>query len=293
MKNLVQGLRTVTNPDDNWFQNIFGTYKYAHEYYNNKDYRFEIDYWNQKWLIYRSLGVEAETHKEGWFWWDNINSDEMILGINKVHLQYNLPQPNLAFYHNYTSNVLSQYMQQPLYMHDGRFLIETSNNVYNPIQVKVLNNARIPFFKFKGKQVLNIYISRDSNGQDVNYNVINQSNLKELYKLGFRILENLNVSDKTFVVTVQKTGDKIDVLFFDSVDRKYNIDEIEKKFASDWAGTLGGNYTDTGSDWETNFDPSGLDSGFNYLGKYTHKEIDVYGIARRGNEWRGLRLLYK
>lgn len=293
LNNIIQNLRTVTKPDDNWFQNIFGTYKYAHEYFKNRDYRFEIDYWNQKWLIYRSLGVEAETHKKGWFWWNNVFSDEMILGINKVLLEYKLPQPDLSFYQNYTSNILSQYMQQPLYMHNGRFMIENTGGIYESVKVKVLNNNQLPFFKYKGKNVLNIYLGKIK-GKPINFNVLSQSNVKELYKLGIQFLEKLDTVDKPFVVTVQATGDKIKVLFFDDVERKYIVEELEKKFDSDWAFTIGGKYTDTGSQWSSNYNYSGVTgSAFDYLGKYTHKEIDVYGLARRGNEWRGLRLLYK
>ncbi|QMU65579.1 MAG: hypothetical protein GKR88_15680 [Flavobacteriaceae bacterium] len=292
LNSLIQNLRVVTNPDDNWFQNIFGEYRYAHEYFSDDEYRFELDYWNQTWLIYRSLGVEAETHEEGWFWWNNVDSDEIILGINKVHLQYNLPQPNLLFYHNYVNHSFNQFFQ-PLYIHDGSFFIKNNNSNYDPVQIKVLNNTQLPFFEFKNEAVLNIYIGKPLN-ISINYNVLNESNIRALYKLGIDFLESkLGTTDKPFYITLQSTGDKVDVLLFDKFDRKYNTDEVENKFDSDWAFSASVKTLDAGQTWTSDYGLQNLSgAAFNYLGNYTHKEVDVYGLARRGNEWRGLRLKF-
>ena len=66
----------------------------------------------------------------------------------------------------------------PVYMHDNSFDIKTGNNIYNPISTKVLNKTRIPFFEFRDEEILNIYI-----GNNHYYNRLNNSNLKQLYKL--------------------------------------------------------------------------------------------------------------
>lgn len=299
LNQLIQNLRTVENGSENWFQNIFGTYKYAHEYFNNDDYRFELDYWDQTWFIYRSIGIEAETHKEGWFWWNNTKSDEIVLGINKVHLVYNLPAPNIGYAQNFVQNTLNSLTTQPLYIHNGRFSIKNNNSIYTPIEIKILNNAQIPFFEFRDEAILNIYIGRVLGvniNTDISYNVLNDSNIKQLYKLGAEFLKEQASSNigKRFFVTVQKNLNEVDLLYFDEFQRVYNVAEVQKKFFSDWAWQVSVNSADGGANWSSDYGLSNFTgSGFTSLGDYKEKYIDIYGLARRGNEWKGLRLILK
>lgn len=71
---------------------------------------------------------------------------------------------------------------------------------------------------------------------------------------------------------------------------------MENKFDSDWGAIIEAKLTGDGkfsSDYGLqNLNPTG-GPAFSYLGKYKHKHIDVYGLARRGNEWRGSRLNFK
>lgn len=279
LNELIQNLEIINGGKSNWFQDIFGTYRYAHKYLLDNDYRFELDYWNQDWYIYASVGLEAETHKKGWFWWNNINSDEIVLGINKVKLKYTLPKPDLKFLNpNYNPSM-------PIYIHDGAFKIKTNNNVYNPISIKVNNNTRIPFFKIRDTDALNIYIN-----DNIQYNVINDSNIKQLYQLGYNYLkERYGTSKgKNFFVTIQNDPNEITVFYFDEMGRAYNTDEVQKVFANDWSLMIGGKYADTGNDFSVNpiFTPA-----TQYLGSYKYLNIDIFGVARRGLEWRGLRLI--
>ncbi|NCT09114.1 MAG: hypothetical protein GW772_03415 [Flavobacteriia bacterium] len=294
LNTLIQDLRIETSPDDNWFQNIWGTYRYSHEYFSDDDYRFELDFWDQTWLIYRSVGIEAETHKDGWFWWNNINSDEIVLGINKVHLIYDIPSPDISFFVNYTNNVLNQNTKQPLYIHNNSFFIKNNNSVYEPINIKVLNNNRIPFFEFRDDAILNIYIGSVLGlnlNLDITYNVLSDSNIKTLYKLGADYLKSKYSSRKDFIVTIQKNPNEVDLLYFDEFQRVYNTDEVERIFFSEWDWQIGLKFADTGSAWKSTYTPINL-NGFNTLGDYKSKNIDIYGLARRGEEWRGLRLKF-
>jgi len=195
---------------------------------------------------------------------------------------------------NYTNNVLNQNTKQPLYIHNNSFFIKNNNSVYEPINIKVLNNNRIPFFEFRDDAILNIYIGSVLGlnlNLDITYNVLSDSNIKTLYKLGADYLKSKYSSRKDFIVTIQKNPNEVDLLYFDEFQRVYNTDEVERIFFSDWDWQIGLKFADTGSAWKSTYTPINL-NGFNTLGDYKSKNIDIYGLARRGEEWRGLRLKF-
>lgn len=293
LNNLIQNLDVCNGGQENWFQNLFGQYRYCHKYFNDSEYRFELDYWNQEWLIYASVGVEAETHEDGWFWWNNVDSDEIVLGINNVHLVYTLPVPDITYQHNYVQNTLNGFQSTPLYMHNGRFMIETSNSMYSPVQISVKNNTSLPFFDIKGDNVLNIYLGKFF-GQDIgiqDYDIFNESNIQQIYKLGIDFLRQQGSSRKDFFATVQRNNNTIDVLYFDEKKRVYNTDEVERKFDSDWSFVVGAKSTNDGEGFT--WDYSATLNSLDYLGDYKYISLDIYGLARRGNEWKGLQFILK
>ncbi len=296
LNNLVENLRVINNPDSSWFQNIFGTYRYAHEYFSNDDYRFELDYYNQRYLIYRELGVEAETHKEGWFWWNNVKSDEMILGINKIHaVLTDLPRPKIE------TLTLGEVFpnsnpSDPVYMHNNSFEIK-NNGRYDPVSIKVLANKGVPYFKYYDDAILNIYIGKlfgYTIDKSISYNVLSDSNIRFVYKLGVDFFKkHTNAQRKDFFVTIQRNDNEIDMLYFNEYIRKYNVSSINKKIVSEFAGQVSADVIDGKGkpDWSKTI--KDLITGEAFVGKYKFKELDFYGIARRGNEWRGLKIKLK
>ena len=162
-----------------------------------------------------------------------------------------------------------------------------------------MNNAQIPFFEFRDEAILNIYVGRVLGvniNTNISYNVLNDSNIKQLYKLGAEFLKDQASSNigKRFFVTVQKNLNEVDLLYFDEFQRVYNVAEVQKKFFSDWAWQVGVKSADGGANWSSDYGLSNFTaSGFSTLGDYKEKYIDIYGLARRGNEWKGLRLIIK
>lgn len=290
---IIKNLDVVSNPNDNWFQNIFGEYKYAHKYFSNRDYRFELDYHNQSYLVYRSLGIEAETHKKGWFWWNNVDSDEIILGVNKIHaVLYDLPKPKIE---TLTLDEVfpNSNPRNPVYIHNDSFKIE-NNGVYEPVSIKVLANKGVPYFKYHDDAILNIYIGEVLGytvDKEINYNVLSDSNIKAVYKLGVDYFKRqANSQREDFFVTVQKSATEVDLLYFNEFKRRYNTDEVQRDIVSEFAGQVSADVIDGKykTDWVKTV--KDLLTGEAFVGKYRFKELDFYGIARRGNEWRGLQI---
>jgi hypothetical protein len=289
VNNLIQNLE-ICEGRSNWFQGLFGKYRYCHKYFNNSKYRMQIEFWDQRWLIYKSVGVTVQTHKKGWFWWNDIRSDELRLGINKVYLKYNYPQPNIQF-QTPTVDVNTV----PLYLYKGQVLISNNHSSglprFNQVAIKYNSGSSLPFFKFgpKTTNLLNIYIRKlpfFSNS----YDVLNQGNIKKLYELGIKQLKELGSTDKEFVVTYQKSPLEIEVIYFGERYKSYNTDEIKRRFYKDWSFVAGAGYADQGKgqgfSWSFSFKPAE-----EIFRNYTDYKLDFYGLARRGSEWKGVRMV--
>ena len=289
VNNLIQNLE-ICEGSSHWFQSLFGTYRYCHKYFNNSKYRMQIEFWDQRWFIYKSVGVTVQTHKKGWFWWNDIRSDELRLGINKVYLKYNYPEPNIQF-----QNPSIDVNNVPLYLYKGQILVSNNHSSglprFNQVAIKYNSGSSLPFFKFgpNTTNLLNIYIRKlpfFSNS----YDVLNQGNIKKLYELGIKQLKELGSTDKEFVVTYQKSPLEIEVIYFGERYKSYNTDEIKRRFYKDWSFVAGAGYADQGKgqgfSWSFSFKPAE-----EIFRNYTDYKLDFYGLARRGSEWKGVRMV--
>lgn len=175
---------------------------------------------------------------------------------------------------------------------------ETSfNNIWYQTTLKIQKN-KIPFFKFYDADILNIYIplqkySGNLKIKDINItlgnSILTESNIKNLYKSGFDFLKSSGSTKKEFVVTYQVNEKEIEVLYFAQRYKKNNTNIIkvrmfkDKDFLVTYSNSLDGK----GGKFGIDFSPV-ANVGHR---KYTHYEIDFYGLAKRGNTWRGSRLI--
>ncbi|MGC6524951.1 MAG: hypothetical protein ACON30_01575 [Flavobacteriaceae bacterium] len=140
-------------------QNIFGTTYVCRNYFDSK-HRIKTEFWDQKWLIYTSVGVLTKTQrKRFWIWWAS-KSDEIHLGINRILLKYDFPQPEINSY-SHPELFPKKSNKNPIYLWDGKFIVNYSNNSLNFVETQIdLPNGHLPFFDFKKKNILNIYIPK-------------------------------------------------------------------------------------------------------------------------------------
>ena len=155
----------------------------------------------------------------------------------------------------------------------------------------------MPYFKYYDDAILNIYVDKilgytvDSG---INYNVLSDSNIRYIYSLGVDYYkQKVNSKRKSFFVTVQKSPTQVDLYFFNEFIRKYNTDEVQRNIVSEYAGQVSAKIIDGEykTDWITTV--KDLITGEAFNGEYEFKELDFYGLARRGNEWRGLKIKRK
>ncbi len=272
----------------NWFQGIFGKSYVCRNYFGSK-HRIKTEFWDQKWLFYKSVGVLTKTQrKRFWIWWAS-KSDEIHLGINRILLKYNYKQPVI------TAINFSTPYKYPLYMYKGTIQTKQYQNGNYYVNIKVnVPEAKIPFFDFGNSDILNIYIPNvpilgDTNINLTTQDITTQSNIKALYKLGIDFLKSkfgAGKIPKEFAVTYQKNTNEIEVLYFGERLKATNENKLEKKFYSDVSFLIGAAWGDSKEKWKFNIKPA--EPAFR---NYTHYEIDFYGMARRGSTWKGNRMI--
>lgn len=280
-----------------YFQNLFGKTYVCRNYFSSKR-RIKTEFWDQNWGIYQSVGIQTKTQrKRFWIWWAS-DSDEIHLGINRILLKYDFPQPQINSYSHPQLFPTNSY-KNPIYMWDGRFKVNvssTSSGVFIDTQLN-LPNGELPFFDFGNDQILNIYIPKLYKKGTYNLNlttqdITSQSNINALYKMGIDFLKSSSVTNsgnrKTFAITYQKDYNNIEVLYFGERYKKTNENKIKRRFYSDVGFQIGVVWGDQ-SGWKFN----GIKPVDEFFRNYTHYELDFYGIARRGSTWKGNRMIRK
>ena len=288
VNNLIQNLE-ICEGSTSWFQSLFGTYRYCHKYFNNSN-RMQIEFWDQRWFIYKSVGVNVQAHKRGWFWWYNKKADELRLGINKIYLKYKYTEPQIQYFN---PNAITS---TPIYMHNGQFFIKNNNSIYNPLSIKTLNNTNLPFFNFEQGDILNIYIPNLPFVGDFELNfstedLVSQSNIKKLYQEGINFLKKqFPNSKKEFVVTYQKNDKEIEVIYFGERYKAYNSSQIKRRFYKDWSFVAGAGYSDqvAGQGFKSSYS---FKAAPEFFRTYTYYQLDFYGLVRKGSTWKGVRMV--
>ena len=275
----------------NWVQNLFGKSFVCRSYFDRK-HRIKTEFWDQSWGIYKSAGILTKTQRKRFLVWWASKSDEIHLGINKIFLKYERPEPEINSYSH--PQLFTNFGKAPIYMYDATYYTKynrTNNWVKTSINVTKNN---IPFFDYDNDKILNIYIPKVPKIGDININlttgntIYTESNIKALYKVGFDFLKSVGSTKKKFVVIYQKDEKEIEVLYFADRFKKLNDNKIKHKLYSDTSFEIG---ISTCLDCENGGIKFKIGPSNAKFRNYTHYELDFYGMARRGNTWKGNRMI--
>lgn len=281
---------SICSGKDNWIQNIFGKSYYCTDYFDSQR-RIKTEFWDQKWLIYASVGILAKTQvRRLGIWWAS-DSDEIHIGINRILLKYNYPEPEIKSITHPT--LLNNTYKAPIYMYNGSFIVKESyGNYFANTSISVTKN-NLPFFNFGNGQILNIYIPNMPLLGDINLNlhtqdITSESNVKALYKMGIDFLKDKFISGakKEFAVSYQKNANEIVVLYFGERYKKFNNNKIEHRFYSDVNFIINASWSESSNNWAYSLKPVN-----ELFRNYTHYELDFYGLARRSATWKGNRMI--
>ncbi len=231
-------------------------------------YRVKTKFWNQDYFIYSSIGVSVRHQKKFIFWW-TVDTDEIALGINQVYFEYNLPtafKPDIPknehfIYEGEMYNSEAQYIRT-LYKPS----LPNINPLFDKSVVIVVNLSNYGIYKVSAEK-------------------INKLMWGGLWEGSKYLLKKLRKSKPDRVTLLGFTSQKVIVNHINISQRAKNEGRIRKIF--DWQAGLALKLG-LGSDGGIGFDGVGLPS----LYDYDKVKIDVYGVARRGNTWKGSRLVY-
>lgn len=276
--------------DTSWFQSLFGTNRSCINYFDNS-HRIKTEFWNQSWGIYSSIGVQTRVQVKRFGIWFKSEADELHLGINRVLLKYNYPDPKINTYNPFTTESLP-----PIYMYNNYYQVLGDGNNFK--LVNITSGTGLPFFKFNNNNILNIYIRQLPNPY---YQINSESNIKQLYNLGINFLKKAINSDpkKEFVITHQKNANEIEVLYFGERYKALNTNKIERKFDSQILEFLITYSNNLNYSTPTSVNPTGATGSNSFSLKiakgqsfrnYTYYELDFYALGRRRDIWSGNRM---
>lgn len=248
---------------------IFGPSAICIDKFSSK-YRVKTKYWNQDYLLYKSIGITVKHQKKSWYgvWWTR-STDEIALGIKQAYFEYNVPipqiqnvNPQMFIYNGRAYNSQAQYISSTY----GNSLPNLPFTT--PLEI-VVNLPVYGIFEYN--------LSADKLNKYFWENVWNQAK---------SVLQKLGQPMPKEIALVGLTSQKVVVNYVNTSQRKTGSKKIEKVF--DWQAGFGIKFR------------TGSGNGFTFKGvqmpkfyKYDKVKIDIYGVARRGSTWKGSRLIYE
>jgi hypothetical protein len=237
-------------------------------------YRIKTKFWNENYLVYKSIGVKIKHQKRGWTGlWRAQKTDELRLGINQAYFEYDIPIPQ----HSYDA------LANLSYVHNG-----FKYNGYG--QLLGSANGMTPMIPFNTNNFDTIYIYVKLPlfgivGDNITSDTVNSLLWSQLWDQAKNIARSNNQNNLQSAIITGITQETVVISYVDKSYRALDTKKIVKTF--DWQIGLSLNFglNDDGSVSVSPTMPSLLD--------YNNIKIDIYGLGRRGSVWRGSKLKYK
>ncbi|MDC9724262.1 MAG: hypothetical protein PSN34_16045 [Urechidicola sp.] len=299
MKDYMKGLEPCDSQSGGIFGwNPFGTSRKCFSYHSD-NHRVKTKYWNEDLIFYTSIGVKVKHQKKGW-WWYAKKTDEVALVINQA--MFAITYPNQI--PNYNALPTTSSNNQRLYYYEGRFYDNFAVSFAMATGWTPANDALVPVTPFSENIIVQEYIDlpilRNLNDIEIEAKEINKLFWEKGVWDGVKSLMNrFNEEPKkmTYIVT---TPQKVYVNYIDLTQRKLNTKKIVNTLDYDWGGEIklswgidgNGNWTSNINDWGN---PLTYFEAFNFteLTDFDTLSMDFIGMTRRGDSWKGSRIVYK
>ena len=300
MKNYMKDLEPCDSHSGGIFGwNPFGTSRKCYSYHSSK-HRVKTKYWNKDYLFYSSIGVKVKHQKKGWFWWYAKKTDEVALVINQAMFAITYPNqiPNYNALPTFSSN------NQRLYYYKDKYYDNFSASYAIATGWTPTNDNLVPKTPFSEDIIVQEYIDlpilRNIDDIEIEAEEINKLFWEQGVWDGIKTLMNRfndNPRKMTYIVT---TPQKVYVNYVDLTKRKLNAKKIVNTLDYDWGGEISikwgidgnGNWTSNISDWSN---PLTYLEAFDFteLTDFETLSMDFVGMTRRGNGWKGSKIVYQ
>lgn len=284
---VIDGL-PITAGGKNWIlQRVFGESVVSEEYFDRRR-RAKVEFWNQDYGFYKSTGISVRNQTRRFRVWWASDADEVALGINHIKMKYTMPKAPVPGPFSPASN-LDKYNEQarPItYTYKGN-LYHFQNGF--PVQSKVtVEDIGLPFFNIdRDEPILNVYIPRiPIINRSIDYtlrwgDVLTDSNIRTIYKEAFNVMKQITPHKKEMVIFKEVGSHEIEAYYFGERHQETNTNKIKRTLKNDYGFLIS---------WSKK-------SGFSLpkpseMQSFTAKEVDFFGMVRRGNTWKGARIRF-
>lgn len=299
MKNYMKDLMPCDSQSGGVFGwNPFGTSRNCFSNHSD-DYRTKTKYWNEDLLVYTSIGVKIKHQKKG-LWWYAKTTDEIALVINQA--MFAITDPNQIA--NYGALPTSSSNNQRLYYYNNKFYDNFAASYAIYTGWTPTSDELVPKTPFQDDIIVQEYIDlpilRNLDDIEVEASEINKLFWDKGVWTGVKTLMNrFNETPKkvTYIVT---TPQKVYVNHIDLEDRRLNEKKIVNVLDYDWGGEISLKWgVDSNGNWSSNTlnwnKPLSYYKAFDFtdLTDFETLSMDFVGLTRKGNSWRGSKIVYK
>ena len=261
---------------------IFGTAKKCFESFSNSKYRTKTKYWNENYGLWRSVGVKVKHQKKGWLGWRSKKTDEVALSVSHASFEFKLPihipanhfHPQFYFFENNIYNSQAQILQY-------------YTQVYHPPLPELPWNSEVTILEF---------MNANDFGASFTVEQVRQYFYTAAWRGAKQLTRTFKGRDPERVTHILYDKDRVFINFIDLSKRKQNSKKIVDVFDYNFGFTIkfNVNFNADGS-LSTNINDFGDVLGaisIPQLYEYENVSVDFVGVTRRGDEWKGSRLVY-
>jgi hypothetical protein len=292
--------------------NPFGTSRKCFENFSSR-YRTKTKYWNESYLIYASIGVKVKHQKKN-LWWGAKTTNEAAIVVNQAVFSAEAPFqiPSYASFPIFSSR------ENRLLFFDGKFYPDVES--YYVIQGWTPPHKLKPDTPFSDDIIIQEHIDLPilRNIDDIEIEARELNKLfweKGVYSGAKNLMNQLRGEDPRRITYLVTTPQKSYIHYVDLTNRKLNTKKIIDKFDESWGGSIGftfklgtggepsimETYNEDNGEWVYTYDtPNVWNTGsssvrvkFDGLTEYETISMDFVGLTRKGDTWKGDRIVYE
>lgn len=282
--NLLAGLE-VCETINGFLNNGFGLLGVTEKCFSNFDssHRTKTKYWKENYLVWNSMGVKVKHQKKGWTGlWRAQSTDEVALSISQATFKYKINIPNFP----------QSYAPQKLYFFENKVFNSQSQiiNYQNEYQ-----KPPFPSIPLVSEVIVTEFIS------DIPGNDLSVDKMRELFYQGVwggakQIVQQYKNRQPKNITHIIYTPTVVYLNYVDLERRVLNTKKIVNQL--DYNFGLGFKFNvnvDAQGNYSTNISNVGDVLGniiIPHLYDYNDVKMDFVGASRRGNTWKGSRIVY-
>ncbi|WP_299364818.1 hypothetical protein [Winogradskyella sp.] len=277
----LEACKTINGFLDSGF-GIFGVSKKCYDNFSSK-YRTKTKYYKENYLIYNAIGVKVKHQKKGWTGlWRAKSTNEVALMISQASFKYTINIPNFPSIY---APPKFYFFENKIFNSQGQ-LQNYANAIYKP---------PFPEVPFVSEVTVTEFINH-ATGADLSVSDLRENFYAGTWQIAKAIVNSQKGRDPKNVTHILYSPTKVYLTYIDLENRKLNTKKITKVF--DWNFGIGFKFN-VNIDGQGNLSTDLIsDFGFDKikipkLYDYDDVKIDFVGVTRRGDTWKGSRLVYK